>query len=146
MKKTALYLSICSLGAMGTIFASLGAAAQEWPIERQNSHRTARVSGQGEIAQPEVRARVYLGGSLDTDEIWVGVPNADGEAEIAMIVGGKVILKDSRDRVVWDTYSLQASHIFGLFDFDGDASYEYLILGSDGLHLLRGREVKTSGT
>ncbi len=128
---------VAGLCALAGIHAA--AFATQWPMERQNPQRTALAPGSGSLTNPAVRGRVYLGGDADALSTWMGDANQDGEIDIVMVVGGKVIMKDSHDRVLWDTVGIQAEKLFGAYDFDGNGDLELLVLGFDGLHLLDGR-------
>lgn len=137
MNKSTVVLSLSLL--LGTLLPTR-ASAQEWPYTRQNPARTGFASGAGEIDVPAVRSRAYLGGTLTSNSVYIRDVNNDGRVEAAVVVSGKVLLKDMQDRVLWDTLNIQATEILADGDFDGDKNPELLVLGNDGLHLLRGRD------
>ena len=130
------YAGVC----VALLTAASPGFATDWPITRQNMHRTGAPTGEGILETPAVQGRVYLGGSLSTSSMFAADINDDGYTEIAMVVGGKVLLKDLQDRVLWDTRSIQAASIMGAYDFDGDSATDLLVLGFDGLYILRGRD------
>lgn len=119
--------------------------AQDWPLARQNNYRTGLSWGQGlpagtGLEGPAVRARAYAGGLATTFTSLPGDLNQDGRGEVALALGGKVLLLDLKGRVLWDTLSLQAVELGGVADFDGDGSDELIVLGADGVVLLNTRD------
>jgi len=73
---------------------------------------------------PAVRWSYYLGGSLRSKQVVVADLDADGLNEIIMATGGKVVVKDGQDRILWESEPLQIASVDGTWDLDGDGSVE----------------------
>ncbi len=120
----------------------LNIKASEWPMLRGNIHRTATGEGISDITNPTIKWRYYLGGSINSREVYVGDINQDGNKDILMLVGGKAILKDPEGNIIWDTRALNLSNILGVVDLDGNGTLEVVInkySAPGGIYVLNGQ-------
>ncbi len=106
---------------------TLTAQSLDWPTFRHDQGRTGRAAGHGDIANPAVHWSYNVGGSLGSDQIWVGDANGDGTNEFGIVEAGHVFLRNASDQVIWHTGPIGASQIVGLFDLDKDDHDEFLI-------------------
>jgi len=112
---------------MLTTTIPVGASELDWPTLRQNQDRTGHSDGVGQINLPIVKWQYYLGGSLREKNVWFGDVDSNGSKEIAMTIGGRVVLKNDADQVLWRTGLLAASEIVGLYDIDNNGTNELVV-------------------
>lgn len=118
-----------------TLLVTAGARA-DWPMARHDPQRTAWVAGSSDIETPALRWRHYLGGALAASAYIPWDVDGDTLQEAVYVAGGKVLAKEPNGILLWETEPLGLYAIDGVYDFDGDGSYEGLLRGSRGRVML----------
>jgi hypothetical protein len=115
------------------------AMAQDWPIWRHDSQRTARQSLVGEIDVPAEQWSLPLGGSLPASQFLVEDVNRDGLAEVVVLRGGRAVASRSDGVLVWATAPLSISSLLAATDLDGNGRLEMVAVSYyDGALVLDG--------
>lgn len=96
------------------------ALAQDWPMWRHDPQRTARQMLPAEMDVPAIRASIPLGGSLGPGQFLVGDANLDGQTEVVLLRGGRVVARHFDGTLVWATEPLGIEWLLSLGDFDGN--------------------------
>jgi len=117
------FLRISTLALALTSLASL-ASAQDWPMQRHDSRRTAYQSVGVDIDQPGELFRVDLGGAPGGRAFWVRDADRDGRDEVYVVAGGRVVSLDGDGAVRWATTPLGLAQIHGFLDLNGDGRLE----------------------
>lgn len=90
-----------------------------------NPQRTAWARGTGRLsATPSVRWTYDLGGDVAQPAVALVDVNGDRVEEIVYVVGGKLVARDLRDRVLWDSIPVGLDTIVGVADLTGDGRAE----------------------
>ncbi len=127
LRGTAKFAAVC---AVISIAAGNDAHADSWLNARRDPQRSAASVGRARLDQPTVAWRRYLGGALGPDDVLVDDIDGDSSPDIAMLIGGRVILRHADDSIVWETSAIGASAFVGLSDLDGDAARELVVSAS----------------
>jgi len=107
---------------------------------RHDPARSGFSPGRGNLTAPTLRWRHYLGGAVQPNQFSVADADDDGVTDLVYIAGFKVLCKHADDTVVWETPSLEALGLVGVFDLDGDGRREVVVTASGGnVLVLEGR-------
>lgn len=133
------------LAALGLVGAMLGAvaapaSAQDWPGWRGDRLRSGRATGTAQMTAPAVRWSYYLGGRLGGLGVLPVDVDGDGQREIVMAPGGKVVVKDGQDRIEWDSVPLQITALETLADLDGDGVPELVARSGQRAFVIDGQD------
>lgn len=105
-----------------------------WPQARHDAQRSSHVPAAGNLTQPAVRWRFFLGGgvglamSLDVD--------LDGQDEILAIEGGHLTARSPLGKLHWSTPALGATGVRGIVDLTGDGIPEVIATGQNDAHVI----------
>lgn len=106
------------------LVVAVAASAGAWPLSRGGPTREGRVDGSLGIREPAVRWLLPVGGDTNARR-WAAVDrNADGVDEIAIIRGGRVVLRESGGTLLWSTAPLGVEQIIAVADLDQDGRTE----------------------
>lgn len=94
------------------------ASAQDWPMWRHDPQRTAVQSLPGLIDIPAVKWSLPLGGSLNASQFLVDDVNLDGQSEVVLIRGGRVVARHFDGTLIWATEPLAAWWVLAVADLD----------------------------
>ncbi len=119
-------------------FVGSVAMAQQWPMWRANRLRSARSSVGGAITSPSVRWSFYLGGKLDGRQVRSLDLDGDGSLDVVTAPGGKIVVKDGRDRILWESRPLGILVIEGLWNLDGSGPKELVVRSATRVYALDG--------
>ncbi|MBN1349244.1 hypothetical protein JXJ21_07535 [candidate division KSB1 bacterium] len=113
----------------------------EWPMFRRDRYHTGQSPLKGNMTTPEVQWAFTFGGSFGGS--FVDDINGDGDAEILVMINGRLTAYRLDGTYLWDT-PLENVYIFGMHDLDGDGQKE-LVLGAgfiQTVHVLDGKTGK----
>lgn len=127
MKKAALGSLFLGLLFIGLGLGRATAFNGDWASFRADKGYTGRATLAGQIDKPGLRWNMYLGGAHQNGDLWIGPLGADGTERVAGISGGKVVVKNTADEVLWISPAIAASTLVGAYDFDGDGAKELLV-------------------
>jgi hypothetical protein len=99
----------------------------DWPSNRYDQARTGRTPGVGKLTQLCEKWNYYTGGSLSRTQTHVEDVNGDKIQEILMVLGGKLVAKNSAGDIIWETKPYAISRIYGTFDFNNDGILDIVV-------------------
>ena len=111
-------LALSALALVLSASAVVPSLAQDWPMWRHDPQRTALQTLPGLIDIPAVKWSLPLGGSLGGSQFLVDDVNLDGEPEVVLIRGGRVVARRFDGAVVWATEPLAAWWVLAVADLD----------------------------
>ncbi len=101
-------------------------------MARANSFRTGESVLPSLLSKPVVQWRHYLGGALASNQMVAIDGNADGDYEVVLISGGRLLSKRPDDVVLWETAPLGLQRIDQVMDFNRDGTLDVLATGANG--------------
>ncbi len=110
------------------IFSFTGAKATEpweWPSYQNDGANQGTSTVPGQIMDPGVLWKYYMGGSAQTAQI--DDVNGDGITDMLMLYGGKVIVKELDGTVLWASKALGANYFIYLGDLDLDGTKDVVV-------------------
>ena len=108
----------------------LGVAGDLWPAARHDRRASATSVGLGDLSAPVASARLFLGGLVNADAVDVADVNGDGQEEVVMVSGGRVLAFRPDGSTLWSTPVLGAGVelLRGAGDLDGNGTTELVVL------------------
>ncbi len=117
--------------------ASAVTAHADWPMARHDPARTALNTDPSDLARPAIAWSRYLGGLVTNGHMATVDTDGDGVAEVMYVAGGRLVMKEADDRLVWESPPLDIDEIVAITDLNGDDSREVVASGSPGaVHVL----------
>ena len=105
-------------------------------MARHDARRTGQATGRGDITQPTVYWKRYIGGRLDPAAFLPADVDGDGATEFLMLIGGSAVAKRRLDTEVWRSPNLELTAFVGLLDLDGRAGNELVVRSADRVFVL----------
>ncbi|MDX9723363.1 MAG: VCBS repeat-containing protein, partial [Myxococcota bacterium] len=105
-------------------------------MTRHDPARTGLASGTANIDEPEVFWRYYLGGRLGANELLVVDVDANGQADVLYLSGGRVLASRNDGSALWSSAPLGLSSLLAVEDYDGDGVTEVAVASRDTVYLL----------
>jgi len=105
------------------------AAAQDWPVQRHDSRRSGLQSVGVDIDIPGVLGTIPLGGTLSGRQWLVADADADGNDEVYLLSGGRLLSFDADGTLRWGTRPSALTGILAIDDLDGDGRSEVFAAG-----------------
>ena len=87
---------------------------------------------------PSVRWAFYLGGNLSGVQVRSLDVDADGRPDIVTAPGGKVVVKDGSDHILWESRPLGVTVIQGVWNLDGTGGRELVVRSATKVYVLDG--------
>src|SRR5207244_1208505 len=87
-----------------------------------------------------VRWRYYLGGSLQPGQFLAADVNGDRRGEVVYVQGGRVVVKQADDALVWSSDLLGIYGLGDVFDINGDGTVDVIALAPGRIVILSGAD------
>jgi MYXO-CTERM domain-containing protein len=101
-----------------TVSAARVAVAQDWPVARHDYQRTALQTRESDLDVPAIRWRIPLGGGVTGSSWLVADVDLDGNDEVLLLRGGRVIARRFDGTLAWASEPLGITWILGVDDLD----------------------------
>jgi outer membrane protein assembly factor BamB len=121
----------------GLLVASHASAApldRFWPQVRHDVRRTNHAPAAGNLGEPGVRWRFFLGGGATGARAWD--VDLDGRDEVLAVEGGRVTARSWSGQLSWSTPALGAVAIAAIADLDGDGLAEVVVQSANAAHVV----------
>jgi hypothetical protein len=109
-------------------------------MARHDRARTGTATGTGNLTDPAGYFRYYLGGSLFGPNMLTYDVDADGDDDVLMVTGGRVVARTVRDDDLWSSPPRGFSSLVDLADLDGDGAVELVLTSNDQVFVLDPRD------
>ena len=128
--------SLLATAALVSLTSLTGIAHGSWPMARHDPHRTGAAPGTSDLQKPTPYFKTYLGGSLGQGQMLVADLAKTGAMNVVYVTGGRVVVKDVFDKVVWQTPPLGIAALVAVDDLDGDGTLDLVTYTGQGALVL----------